>query len=71
MKIAQEGHHTENRKKESVQRKKTQRMSQPNPICETPGIVAFSPVLDILDRDFFGDLLEDSMITSPPLNGAL
>ena len=54
---------------ESVQRKKTQRTAQPNLICDTPGIVAFSPVLDLMDRDFFGDLLADPMITSPPLNG--
>ena len=56
---------------ESVQRKKTQRTAQPNLICDTPGIVAFSPVLDLMDRDFFGDLLADPMITSPPLNASL
>ena len=56
---------------ECVQRKKTQRTAQPNLICDTPGIVAFSPVLDLMDRDFFGNLLEDSMITSPPLNASL
>ena len=56
---------------ECVQRKKTKRMAEPDPICDTPGIVAFSPVLDLMDRDFFGNLLEDPMITSPPLNASL
>lgn len=48
-------------------RKKTKRMDQPDPICDTPAIVGLFPLVDPLDFDFFGDSLADPVVTSPPL----